>query len=113
MWIPNRVFELFQVNTDALATLKDALLTTQVELAAAKTELITTKANFAWLTGRCNTLEYENRVLMEKAYNIKVPAPQFVTSPRPDPMAIQDFSFDDVGDTVGKRLGFDMHDVKN
>ena len=113
MFISNRVFDLFDVNKGALETLKEQLTEARTELAATKSELATTKANFAWITGRMNTLEYENKVLMEKAYGVKIPAPQFVVAPKQDPNFIKDFGFDDVGDTVAKQLGFDLHDVRN
>ena len=113
MWISDRVFDLFQVNKDSFKLLSESLVGAHAELAALRAELATTKANFAWATGRINTLEMEKTALMEKAYQIKIPAPQLVEAPKRDPRAIEDFSFSDVGDAVAKTLGYDLHDIRN
>lgn len=60
-----------------------------------------------------NTLQMERTALLEKAYNIKIPAPQLVQNPVLATEAkLDEFSFDDIGDKLAKQYGFPLHDQK-
>ena len=52
----------------------------------------------------------ERQQLLDKAYGVKVPAPQIEKAPLPgEPNSIDEFSFDDVGDEVAKKLGLPVY----
>lgn len=110
MWISDKFLELFNINRESFDLLKGELVKAQIERDVIKAELITTKANYAWLTTQVNDLQNQNKVLLEKAYNIRVPVPEIV---RNLPLPAIDFHsdlFNDVGDDMAKKLGFPVLD---
>lgn len=104
MFISNRIFDLFEINKESLSTLREELLTLRIERDLLKSELASTKANFNWLTVRCNALEAERAQLMEKAYNIRIPVPEIVRTPI-DPFEMNADLFNDMGDERAATLG--------
>ena len=59
-----------------------------------------------------NSLQLERTALLEKAYGIRVPAPEVVRVPYVGaaPAATDDFSFEDMGDKMAKKYGFPIFD---
>ncbi len=104
MFISNRIFDLFEINKESLATLREELTTLRIERDFLKTELSSTKANFNWLTVRCNALEAERAQLLEKAYNIRVPVPEIMRV-QGNPIDMNADIFNDMGDERAAQLG--------
>lgn len=110
MWLPKRVYELFQVSKENVDALREELAAVRAERDALRVSEATAKTNFNWLTIRVNALEVERAQLVKKAFNIDIPVPEVVTSNRranalsnlPEMMSAL---FDDVGDQKAKELG--------
>lgn len=108
MWIPAKIVDL-------LGYVKEDLTALRAENTLLRAQLITAQGNFDWCRHRLNTLEFENKALMEKAYGIKVPSPEITRRPSTlDPAADpRNFSFEDIGDDLAKKLGFPILGDKN
>lgn len=115
MWVSDRLFGFFQISQDAFLDLKERNAKLEAELAAVKSELATTKSHFGWLTTRVNSLELERAALLKAAYNVNVPAPEIAKEPAyVDPnFDPKNFSFEDVGDDVAKKLGLPVYGPVN
>lgn len=112
MWIPGKVVDWFTaMRVEAVPELQAELAALRAERDALKLQAAVDRVNFDWLRMKVNTLEVEKTALMEKAYGIKLPAPEIVRTPvigeRPQ---MAEFSFDDLGDNVAKTLGFPTYD---
>jgi hypothetical protein len=60
-----------------------------------------------------NTLQLERTALLEKAYNIKLPAPEIARTPvMGQDIKMEDFNFEDIGDKLAKQYGFPAYDNK-
>jgi hypothetical protein len=71
------------------------------------------RVNFDWIRVQINTLQLERTALLEKAYNVKIPAPQLIQNPVVAAESqLAEFSFDDIGDKLAKQYGFPLHDQK-
>lgn len=106
MWVPEKVVQWLNVSLDTVNALKEKNSALEAERDALKNELSHLKINFDWLRVQVNQLQAERTSLMEKAYGIKVPAPQIA---RQEVRAFPDqetFSFEDIGDELAKKLGF-------
>lgn len=61
-----------------------------------------------------NQLQAENKALMEKAYNIRVPVPELVRSmAKAQELGLDAFSLEDMGDDMARKLGFPVYDDKH
>lgn len=109
MWISNKIFELFEMNKETIADLREELSAIKSERDSIKTELYTTKANFDWLRIRTNALEIERAQLLEKAYGIKVLVPELVRAPI-NPLDINQSMFEDMGEDKARTLGLPTFD---
>jgi len=110
MWLSDEFVDWFKISQDTVTALREENSKLKAENDLLRVDLLTTRANFKWLTTRVNTLEYQNTALLEKAYDIKVPAPAIVEQPKVDPtFNPKDFSFDDIGDDMAKRLGLPVY----
>lgn len=99
MWISNKIF-------DFLSTTREELIKTQSERDLLRVEL--QKANILsdWLRLQVNSLQTERTQLLDKAYGIKVPTPIIEKTPAPgQDNSLEEFSFDDIGDELAKKLG--------
>lgn len=99
MWIPGRLFDLLNSNRDEVTKLRS-------ELDSVKSELTRSQILSDWLRLQVNTLQLERQQLLQKAHGITVPAPLIEKAPvKSEELSIKDFSFDDVGDELAKKLG--------
>lgn len=105
MWLSKRFVELVQMSKDTADNLRLDLAKVTAERDAAKSELLTLRANFQWATTQINDLQYQNKALMQKVYNISVPVPEIV-NPRISniPLFNSDL-FEDMGEEAAKREG--------
>jgi len=123
MWVPSKVIDWFttlqdaaDVNSEtasaALQDLREELSAVRAERDALKLQMTVSQTNFDWLRMQVNTLQMERTALMEKAYGIKIPAPELVRTPIiEDPnMTEKNFSFEDLGDNIAKALGYPTYD---
>ena len=122
MWVPAQVIDWFtalrkdadtnaEVAKEALSGLREDLAALRSERDALKQQLTAAQINSDWLRIRVNTLEVERAGLIEKAYNIKLPVPELQRAMKMDP-TIEQFSFDDMGDEMARKLGFPVYDTK-
>ena len=120
MWVPSQVIEWFTAlrkDADATADVaKEAILGFREDLAAVRAErdslrnqLVAIQINADWLRVRFNELEKENKALLEKAYGIKLPVPEIQPSRNAQP-ALENFSFEDIGDDMARQLGLPTYD---
>ena len=107
MWIPKLVIEYLKISKEAVDDLRIELATVRTERDSLKVQLATTSSNFDWLRMKVNQLEFENKALIQKAYDIKLPAPELSRNPLREPLDINPFA--DVGDELAKKLGFQVY----
>lgn len=105
MWVPKPL-------VDILGFVKEDLSALRAENTLLRQQLIVAQTNFDWLRVKMNDLEFQNKALLEKAYNIKVPAPEIVKStPHLDPSYDpHNFSFEDMGENLARIVGQPSHD---
>ena len=112
MWVSDRLFGFFQIAQESFLDLKERNAKLEAELTAVKSELAHVNSHFGWLTTRVNSLELERAALLRGAYNINVPAPEIAREPYIDPtFNPKEFSFDDIGDTLAKKLGYPVYGI--
>jgi len=110
MWITSKLLDLFHISRDTVDALRADSASLRAERDALQRELSTLKVNFDWLRIRVNSLELERTALLEKAYNIKLPAPELARTPAISGANSEDFSFEDMGDRLAKKYGFPVFD---
>lgn len=108
MWLSKRFIELVQVSKDNADSMRTELAKVTAERDAAKSELLTLRANFQWSTVQINDLQNQNKALMEKAYNIRVPVPEIVR-PTGNVPKFDSNLFNDMGDDAAKEHGYPMY----
>lgn len=109
MWVPSKIVEFFGLNAEMVRTIQSELAGVRAERDLLRAELTSAKINADWLRLRFNELERENKALMEKAYNIKLPVPELMRRPTVDP-TFEQFTFDDMGDEMARKLGLPVYD---
>lgn len=82
MWLSEKLSNLLSLNVDAARACREELSAVRAERDLLKVQLAVAQNNFEWTRSRCNSLELERAGLMEKAYNIKLPAPEIVRTQR-------------------------------
>lgn len=109
MWISQAVFELFGFSKDALAGLREELAAVKAERDTLKHHNLITQNNLEWIRVRVNALEAERSGLIEKAYGIKLPAPEVVSMTPSSPIDWdpRNFSFEHVPEDTAKKLGIE------
>ena len=107
MWIPNHLVSLFGWNIELVRTLQSDLASLRTERDALKQELTSTQIMSDWLRIQFNDLQAQNKGLLEKAYNIKLPVPELQNRPTIQTQ-LPPFSFDDPGDDVARTLGYSV-----
>lgn len=114
MWITNRALDWFKISQDSMASLREELAAAKAERDRLQKENLSLQVNFDWLRMQVNTLQLERGALLEKAYNIKLPVPEIVRSPTMGEQGkLDEFSFEDIGDEVARKLGLPLYDVFN
>lgn len=110
MWLSKDLVGFFQISHQTVQDLKARVSELEAENAVLQREVIATRTNFDWLRMKVNQLEFERAGLLEKAYNIKLPVPEIARQHQPiDP---NEFSFEDLGDDLAKKLGLPVFDHK-
>lgn len=114
MWLSKGFIDLVQVTKDNADNMRTMLAKVTAERDAAKQELLTLRANFQWATTQINDLQYQNKALLEKAYNIRVPVPEIVrpVSNMPTGFNVSDL-FEDMGEDAAKMQGMPLYDSKS
>ena len=103
MWISTKIFDLLSSNRDEVVKLR-------TERDSYRDELSRANILNDFFRLQINSLQMERQQLLDKAYGVKVPAPQIEKAPLPgEPNSIDEFSFDDVGDEVAKKLGLPVY----
>jgi hypothetical protein len=111
MWVPSSVLSWFQISKDTVDALREANASLSAERDALVRELTSVKITCDWLRLQFNQLQLERTALIEKVYNIKLPAPELVKAPTiTSPSA--DFNFDDMGDQLAKQFGYPSYGDK-
>ena len=110
MWVPSKVFDWFKISQESVNELRSEVLALRAERDVLKQQLTTTNANFEWLRTRVNQLEIERAGLLEKATGIKTAVPEIVRSHSQLDTMLNNFTFEDVGEDMAKRLGLPSFD---
>ena len=112
MWVPKGVIDWFHISKESVDSLRTELAAVRAERDSLKTQLAVTQTNFDWLRMKINQLEFERTGLIERAYDIKLPAPEIVRQPAVDPTFDPRMftGFDDVGESVAKKLGLPIYE---
>lgn len=109
MWVPASVVEWFHISKQAVESLREEVAALRAERDALRLQLASSTNHFDWLRIRVNSLEVERAQLIEKAYGIKIPVPEVVRSTSPTQDMINQFSFEDMGDDMAKKLGLPVY----
>lgn len=112
MWMPSLVIKWFDgIIRDADAN-RAELSALRAERDLLKHQLAVSQNQFDWLRMQVNTLQIERTALLEKAYNIKVPAPEIVRQPViGEENKLDEFTFDDMGEQLAKKFGLPSYDL--
>ena len=113
MWVPKAGVEWFQISKTSVDYFREELAATRAERDLLKTQLTKAEIEKDWLRMKVNSLELQNTALLEKAYDIRVPAPEIVRQPAIDPTwDPRSFSFEDVGNELASKMGLPVYGDK-
>lgn len=114
MWLPKIVLEYFKVSKEAVDELRVELAAVRAERDAIKLQAAVNQTHFDWLRTKINALELENKALLQKAYDIRLPVPELVrTQSEFDPNNIPTDPFEDIGNDLARRLGLPIYDERS
>jgi hypothetical protein len=106
VWLSSELVGMFEISKDTVTALREEVAALRVERDALQTQLSKSDIFSDWLRMQVNTLQLERTGLMEKAYGIKLPAPEILRQPNTDPtFNPKDFSFEDVGEDLARKYG--------
>ena len=105
MWLSSKIFSILEVSKESVDSTRQELAVTKAERDILKHQLTVSQTQFEWLRMRVNQLEVERAQLLEKATGIKTAVPEIVRAPSQMETMINQFTFDDVGDEMAKKLG--------
>lgn len=109
MWVPKEVADWFKISKDSVDALREELAACKAERDSLKLNLSIAQNNLEWIRKQINGLQYERTQLLEKAYGIVVPVPE-IARVNKAPAVKDEFSFDDIGDDLAKKLGLPVYD---
>lgn len=113
MWVSSKFSDWFHVSQEAVQSLREELAATKAERDTLKLQAAVDRINFDWLRVRVNSLEVEKVALIEKAYSIKLPAPEIARTPVIGQEARMDeFSFQDIGEDLARKFGLPAYETK-
>jgi len=114
MWIPKSIVDwITSVKLDEAPKLREENSALRAERDVLKFQLQVSQNQFDWLRMQVNTLQLERMALLEKAYGIKVPAPEIIRVPvLGEDTRQEEFSFEDVGEEIAKQLGYPVYGTK-
>jgi len=100
MWVPGKLFDLLSGNKEELVKLR-------TERDLFRDELSRANIFNDFLRVQINTLQMERSQLLKSSYGINVPTPLLEKAPaiRNEDHSQPDFTFDDIGDDLAKKLG--------
>lgn len=110
MWISSKVFDWFKISQDSFASIREENAALKAEITALRSELTASRINGDWLRMHYNQMQAENKALLEKAYNVRVPVPSLVAK-NDTHFNLQDL-FNDVGDEQAHALGLPLYGDK-
>lgn len=110
MWLPNKAFDLFRISQDTVSSLREDLAKIKAERDSLRDSLTKSEILSDWLRIQVNSLQFERSALLDKAYGIKAPVPELMKKPEHRDPAEEEFSFEDIGDTLAKKLGLQVYD---
>jgi predicted nuclease with TOPRIM domain len=111
VWIPQLVIEYLKISKEAVDDVRQELAVVRAERDALKVQVATTQSNFDWLRAKVNQLEFENKALIQKAYDIQLPVPELVRrNPSTDFLSNIDHGFNDIGEELARQLGLPSYD---
>ena len=106
MFLSAKIFSLFEVAKETVASLREEAASLRVERDTLRDQLNKAQIMNDWFRVQVNQLQYEKTALMEKAYNIKLPTPEIVRTPvASEESKLSDFGFDHIDEETAKRLG--------
>lgn len=82
MWLSDRLTSLLSLNVEEGRTLREEVATLREANKLLEKQLAIAQNNFEWARSRLNAVELERTGLLEKAYNIRIPAPEIVRTQR-------------------------------
>lgn len=78
MWLSDKLRTLLELNVEEVKRLREELAAVRAERDVYKVQAAIAQNNFDWTRNRCNSLEYERSALLQKAFNVNIPAPNIV-----------------------------------
>lgn len=78
MWLSDKLRSLLELNVEEVKRLREELAAVRAERDVYKIEAKIAQNNFEWTRTRVNSLEYERSALLQKAFNVNIPAPNIV-----------------------------------
>jgi hypothetical protein len=111
MWVPKSVIDWFQISKDSVDELRCEVAELKTERDLYKVQTIVAETNANWMRSKINQLEMERAGLIEKAYNITLPAIPEIVRQTQEPFDPNLFptGFEDIGEDVAKSLGLPSH----
>ncbi len=112
MWVPKALVALFDISKETVDGLRLELSKTQAERDILRSQLTAANTNLDWLRVKVNGLEMERHSLIERAYQIKLPAvPELNRTPITfDPAVFHQDHFEDVGNDVARLIGYSSNE---
>lgn len=108
MWLSSKFIDLFSISKETVSTLREDLAATRAERDTLKFQLQVAQNQFDWLRVQVNTLQAERAALIDRAYGIRVPAPEILRKASPDIPKLGDLSsFEHVDEDTAKRLNIE------
>jgi len=113
MWVTGKLLDLFHISKDTVDGLRAELAAIRTDRDALRVQLTTLQNNFDWIRMQINTLQIERTALMDKAYGIKIPTPEIIRTPiRTEDDKVDEFTFEDIGEVMAKKLGYSTYAEK-
>lgn len=106
MWLSEKLVTLFEISRDTVQDLKTEVATLKALNAQLQADLTSTRITSDWLRHKINDLEAQNKGLLEKAYNVKLPIPVIErAAPTPNPYKLPLALFEHIDEDTAKALG--------
>jgi hypothetical protein len=115
MWIPKSIVDwITTVKLEESQTLREENAALRAERDALKNNLTASQFQFDWIRGQINSLQLERAALYEQLYGVKITAPELARVPVPGKAgAVDEFSFDDIGEDLAKKFGLPTYDTRS
>ncbi|HYF37211.1 MAG TPA: hypothetical protein VD994_18060 [Prosthecobacter sp.] len=103
---------MFEISKTTVESLREELSAVRAERDALKTQSMTDRIMNDWLRSRVNALEAENKALIERAYDIRLPVPELIrTNPKADEILKPIDIFGDIGEDLARAMGHPSYDT--